>query len=143
MIDNRTAPYGALALRLALGVMFIAHASLKFFVFTPEGTASFFEAIGLPGGLGYVTILAEFVAGGALIAGVFTRIVSLSMVPLLLGTIIFVHGANGWQFGNEGGGWEYSAFLIAASLAVALIGPGAFAVTGYRKAADNFTPAVA
>ena len=29
MIDARLAPYGALALRVALGAMFIAHAYLK------------------------------------------------------------------------------------------------------------------
>ena len=143
MIDTRTAPFGALALRLALGIMFIAHASLKFFVFTPEGTAGFFESVGLPGVLGYLTIAAEFAAGAALISGVYTRLVSLAMVPVLAGTILFVHGANGWSFGNEGGGWEYSAFLIAASVAVALIGPGAFALSGERRETGDAVPAIA
>ena len=30
MIDNKLAPYGAFVLRVALGVMFLAHAYLKF-----------------------------------------------------------------------------------------------------------------
>lgn len=34
MIDTRFAPYGALSLRVALGVMFIAHAYLKLAIFT-------------------------------------------------------------------------------------------------------------
>lgn len=135
MIDTRTAPFGAFILRQALGIMFVAHAGLKFFVFTPEGTAGFFESVGLPGILGYVAMLAEAGAGAALITGIFTRAVTLAMVPLLLGTIFFVHGANGWAFGNEGGGWEYSAFLIAASVAQALIGPGAFALNRDRSKA--------
>lgn len=46
MIDTRTAPYAALAMRLALGIMFIAHGLTKVFVFTPAGTAGFFESIG-------------------------------------------------------------------------------------------------
>ncbi len=39
MVDTRLAPYGALALRVALGVMFIAHAYLKLTVFTMPGFA--------------------------------------------------------------------------------------------------------
>ena len=128
MIDERTAPYGAFVLRLALGVMFLAHAGLKFFVFTPEGTVGFFQSIGLPGPLAYAAIVAEVIGGIALIAGAYVRTVSLALVPLLLGTILFVHGANGWAFGNEGGGWEYPAFLIAASIAQALLGTGAYAL---------------
>jgi putative oxidoreductase len=41
MTDSRTAPYASLLLRLALGILFLAHFSLKFFVFTPAGTAKF------------------------------------------------------------------------------------------------------
>ena len=49
MIDNRTAPYAALVLRVSLGVMFIAHSLiLKYFVFTLPGTAQFFQSVGLP-----------------------------------------------------------------------------------------------
>lgn len=41
MIDNRPAPYGAFALRVALGMMFIAHAYLKLAVFTVAGFEGF------------------------------------------------------------------------------------------------------
>ena len=47
MIDTRTAPYAALTLRVALGVMFIAHALLKLLVFTLPGTVGFFQSLGL------------------------------------------------------------------------------------------------
>ena len=43
-------------------------------------------------------------------------------------TIVFAHGDKGWLFSNEGGGWEYPAFLAAAALAHGLIGDGAFAL---------------
>jgi putative oxidoreductase len=49
MTDLRTAPYAAFVLRLALGILFLAHAGLKIFVFTPSGTAGFFGSLGLPG----------------------------------------------------------------------------------------------
>ncbi len=59
MIDPRTAPYAALVLRLALGTMFIAHGLLKLLVFTPAGTVGYFESLGLPGPLAYLTMVAE------------------------------------------------------------------------------------
>jgi putative oxidoreductase len=40
------------------------------------------------------------------------------------------HVANGWLFTSSGGGWEYPAFLVAASLAHGLLGEGAWAVHG-------------
>lgn len=49
MTDQRTAPYAALLLRITLGILFLAHFGLKFFVFTPAGTAKFFASLGLPG----------------------------------------------------------------------------------------------
>ena len=36
-------------------------------------------------------------------------------------------------FANEGGGWEYPAFLIAASLALSLLGDGAYALKIQRS----------
>ena len=68
MSDLRAA-YAALLLRLALGTMFIAHALLKYFVFTLPGTEQFFVSVGLPGFLAYVTFAAELVGGALLIAG--------------------------------------------------------------------------
>jgi len=85
MIDNRSAPYAAFALRLALGSMFVAHALLKVLVFTPAGTVKFFESIGLPGPLAYATIVAELVGGALILAGVGTRYVAAALIPVLLG----------------------------------------------------------
>ncbi|MBB4041843.1 putative oxidoreductase [Microvirga flocculans] len=130
MIDTRTAPYAALILRITLGVLFLAHAGLKFFVFTPAGAAQFFGSLGLPPALAYLTILAETVGGVALILGVFTRWVSLALIPVLLGAIVFVHGPAGFFFNNPNGGWEYLAFWIAALVTQALLGSGAYALQG-------------
>jgi putative oxidoreductase len=58
MIDSRFAPYGAFALRVALGVMFIAHAYLKLAIFTPAGFAGFLTQSGLPALLAWPIILA-------------------------------------------------------------------------------------
>ena len=126
MNETRNAEYAALVLRVSLGVMFIAHALLKYLVFTLPGTAQFFASIGLPGVLGYVTFGAELVGGILLIAGVGTRIVSLALVPILLGAT-WAHAGNGWVFTAPNGGWEYPAFWTVALVVQALLGDGAFA----------------
>ena len=48
MVDTRTAPYAALILRVTLGILFLAHAGLKIFVFTPAGAAQFFGCSACP-----------------------------------------------------------------------------------------------
>jgi len=128
MIDSRTAPYAALVLRLALGVMFIAHALLKYYVFTLPGTAQFFASIGLPGWLGYFTFWAELIGGVLIFAGLYTRWAAAALVPILIGAT-WAHLGNGWLFSAPNGGWEYPAFLVAASLAQALLGDGRYALT--------------
>lgn len=130
MIDSRTAPYAALVLRVALGVMFLAHSLyLKVFVFTVAGTVGFFESLGLPGFFAYLTILAEIGGGIALILGFQTRLVAVALIPVLLGAT-WVHAGNGWLFTAEGGGWEYPLFLVIATAVQALLGSGAYAVKG-------------
>lgn len=121
MIDLRTASYGAFTPRVALGAATLAHGLTKLIVFTPAGTAGFFESIGYPGALGIVVMGAEIVLGLALLLGVHTRVAAGLMVPILLGATA-THFSNGWQFANEGGGWEFPAFWTAALVAQALIG---------------------
>ena len=131
MIDNRTAPYAATMLRVSLGVMFIAHALLKVLVFTPAGTVKFFESIGLPGPLAYITIGAELIGGALILGGVYARYVSLALVPILL-CATWAHAGNGWVFNAPNGGWEYPAFLVVAALAVTLLGDGKYAILPSR-----------
>lgn len=119
----------ALILRVVLGALFIAHAWLKIAVFTPAGTAQFFVSLGLPAALAYVTIAAELLGGAALILGWQVRLASLALIPILLGSIVFDHGAKGFFFNNEGGGWEYPAFWAVALLVQALLGAGKAALT--------------
>jgi len=133
MIDPRTASWGALLLRASLGVMFIAHALLKFFVFTLPGTAKFFVALGFPGPLAYIVFTAELVGGAMLVLGVYARWVALALVPILIGATT-VHWGNGWVFDAKGGGWEYPVFWAVALVVQFLIGDGAFALKRSRAA---------
>lgn len=95
MIDQTTAPYAALALRLTTGGLFLAHGLTKLLVFTIPGTVGFFESMGLPAILAYLTIIAEIGGGIALILGVATRLVSLAVLPVLLGAIWHILAPDG------------------------------------------------
>lgn len=123
-MNSSSAPYGALLLRVALGIVLIAHGLLKLLVFTLPGTVEFFVSVGFPGWLAYVATFGELLAGALLIAGYMVRPVAGVMVLELLGAAS-VHMHNGWTFDSKDGGWEYPVFLAAASAALALLGAGA------------------
>mgnify|MGYP001815636588 FL=1 len=127
MTQQNNADYAAFVLRVTSGALFIAHGLLKVNVFTVAGTVGYFESLGIPGIFAYLTILAELVGGVALILGVGTRVVSLALIPVLIGAT-WVHGGNGWLFSAEGGGWEFPLFWALAQVSIALLGRGAFAV---------------
>lgn len=131
MVETRTVPYALALIRISLGAMFVAHALLKYVVFTMPGFAGFLGQVGLPAALAWPIFLAELLGGIALILGVGARYVSVALLPILLGAL-FVHAPNGWLFTAANGGWEYPAFLIIASLAHILGGDGAFALKPSR-----------
>lgn len=119
--------YGITLLRLSLGLMWLAHALLKWLVFTLPGTAEFFASQGLPAWLAYPVFAAELLGGLALILGWYARQVALALLPIMLGAV-WVHLPKGWLFTSAGGGWEYPVFLAVASLALWLMDEGAWSL---------------
>ena len=129
MIDSRLAPYGALLLRVSMGVLFILHGIyLKAFVFGMPGAGKYFASMGLPDWFAWVVMLYETIGGLALILGVYSRWVAVFLGVHLLVAAYLGHGANGWNFSNKGGGYEYPVFWAIACFALALIGSGANAL---------------
>lgn len=128
--------YAALLLRLALGLVFLAHAGLKLFVFSLPGTAAWFAGQGLPAWAAYPVFAVEAVAGVALVLGVHTRWAALALMPVALGALA-VHLPNGWVFTAPEGGWEYVAFLLTALGVQALLGDGVFALGERLHSADR------
>lgn len=128
MIDQRTAPYAALLLRLTLGAALLAHGLLlKVLTLGIAGTAGYFQSIGFPGALAYLVMLGEIGGGLALILGLWTRPIALLLVPILVGATL-QHAGNGWLFTAKGGGWEYPAFWTLMLAVQLLLGDGAFAL---------------
>ncbi len=110
-----------LLLRIALGAMFMAHAYLKYSVFTVAGFETYlagttlpFINITLPSELAWPIIIAEGLGGLLILIGLFSRTVTTLLLPILFGAIL-VHFPAGWSITN--GGWEYSAFITLTSLA--------------------------
>ena len=124
---NDPGRYGVALLRVSLGTMWVAHASLKWFVFTLPGTAKFFDSVGVPGFLAYPVFAAELLGGLALVFGIYARQASLALVPIMA-VAAWVHLPNGWAHTSPGGGWEYPVFLIVVSVAVWLLDDGAFVI---------------
>ena len=129
---NDYSPYGATVLRIALGVVFLAHSAyLKIMVFTVPGTVGFFQSLGLPGISAYLVMLAEIVGGLFLVLGFRVRETAAVLAVVALGAA-WAHLPAGWLFSNEGGGWEYPVFLAVASFAQVLLGAGAWSIADFR-----------
>lgn len=126
-MKNPSIQHGAFLTRVSLGVILLAHGLLKVFVFTIPGTVGFFESLGLPAAVAYLTIFAEIAGGAALLVGVYSRLVALLSMPVLIGAAA-THFGNGWVFSNPGGGWEFPALLVAMAAIVAIQGNGSFAL---------------
>lgn len=137
---KRLTPLAPTALRVALGLVFLVHASMKLFVFTLPGTAAFFAAQGFPAWTAYPVFLAEAGGGLMLIAGLGTRYVSLALMPIMLGAIK-PHLANGPAFDNPGGGWEFPAMLFVLLGIQFVLGAGAWALDNVIGARTGRNPA--
>jgi putative oxidoreductase len=136
MIKTATAPYATLLLRVSLGILFLAHMSLKIFVFTVPGFVGYLASLGLPPIAAYVTMALELLGGIALILGIYAPWVALPLAAELLGSIVMVHAANGWLFTAKGGGWEFPLFWAVALVVLFLLGDGPYALRASGPSSD-------
>jgi putative oxidoreductase len=119
---------GRLLLRLSVGGFFIGHGTQKLFGwfggYGLDGTAQFFEQLGLRPGRRHATAagLAEAGGGALLVAGLATPAAASVLTATMLTAISRVHLKSGPWATN--GGYEYNVVLIAAVLALAEVGPG-------------------
>ncbi len=120
---SRRVDTGLLVLRVAIGIVFLVHGGQKLFVFGFGGVSGAFGNMGvpLPGFTGPLTALVEFLAGGALIIGLLTRLAALGLAIDMLGAILIVHLKGGFFAPT---GYEYALTLLAANVAIAIAGGG-------------------
>jgi putative oxidoreductase len=119
---------GLLILRIVVGALFIGHGAQKLFGIWGghglEGTARFFEGIGLRPGRFHATAAGfnEFAGGALLLLGLFTPLAAVLLIATMTAAVVTVHGPKGpW---SSDGGYEYNLVLAAVAFAVTAIGPG-------------------
>lgn len=127
MTNTTSTDQGIALLRVTSGGLLLSHGLIKLLIFTPAGTAAFFESIGFPGFLAYPVMAGEIGLGLALILGFMTRLAAIAAVPIMIGAIV-PHAGNGFTFSNAGGGWEFPVFWTVLLVAQALLGSGAHAI---------------
>ena len=131
-ILSSNAGWGALALRVPVGMIFAAHGAQKLFGwfggYGLAGVAQWMESIGLAPG--YLMALAagsaEFFGGLALIIGLLARPAAAVLAVTMVVAIVTVHLANGFFMSNNG--YEFALALFAASVAIAFEGAGKLSV---------------
>jgi putative oxidoreductase len=131
--SSNSQPWGLTVLRVVVGAVFLIHGCQKLFVFGFHGVAGFLGPLGVPapGVFAVIVTLVEFVGGTLLIVGLFTRWAALLLAVDMLVAILLVHLKHG--FFNQQQGYEYPLTLLAATIALALAGPGAASVDGVIK----------
>jgi putative oxidoreductase len=126
------ADWGLLALRVAVGIIFIVHGVPKLRQARMMG-AGIAQSVRLSPSVGYVWMLAqgavEVVGGVLLICGILTQLVALAFVVIMIGAIGFKVAI--WKTGfmsQQTTGWEFDFVLLFANLLLLLAGPGSLAL---------------
>jgi putative oxidoreductase len=136
-------PYGPVALRLAIGAVFVAHGIQKLLgIWGGPGVSGTVHMVqGLGFGYAYplaiLLILTELAGGALLFIGWATLWVSLALLVDMGIAIWKVHYQNGFFMNwaltpGKGHGMEYNIVLIGALLCLMLTGPGALSVDEHR-----------
>ena len=127
-----------LALRIPVGIIFIAHGAQKLFGwfggYGLEGTGKFMESMGLSPG--YLMALlsggAEFFGGIALLIGLLVRPAAAALAVTMLVAIFAVHWSSG-LFASAGG-FEYPFALLGANIALLVSGAGGLSLDRWFSA---------
>lgn len=117
---------GLLALRVVVGLVFIMHGGQKLFVKGLPSVAGFLGTVGItpPAFWAFVVTAAELAGGIALIVGAVTRFAAVSLSITMIVAIASVLWVKGFFLP----GYEYAMTLLGASIALALTGPGRYAL---------------
>ncbi|MGI2111479.1 DoxX family protein [Shewanella frigidimarina] len=131
-ITNSTAGSNTLALRLPVGIIFMAHGGQKLFGwfggYGLEGTGQWMASIGIEPGIlmAFLAGSAELVGGLFILLGLLTRPAAVLLAFTMIIAIASVHISNGLFMANNG--YEFALALLAASVSLALSGSGKVAI---------------
>ncbi len=119
--------WGITILRVVVGLVFLMHGGQKLFVWGFASVAGFFGQMGIPVPMvaAVIVTMVEFLGGLALLLGVFTRWAAIPLALNMLVATLTVHLPAGFFLPK---GYEFTLTLLAASVALALLGSGAASV---------------
>jgi putative oxidoreductase len=121
-ILNSLQPIGLLGLRIALGIIFVAHGYPKLaHLRGGSQMQSFFVEHGLPGYFVYIAGVIETFGGGLLLLGLFTRAAALLLAIEMCVAIWKVHSGHGYLAVHD---YEFPLTLATACFALATVGAG-------------------
>jgi putative oxidoreductase len=125
-----------LVLRLALAAVLLYHGLPKVMNF--GATVSGFQGMNIPAPTltAAFAVLSEVVGGILILLGIAVDLAGILVIIDMLGAIVTVHWANGFDFTK--GGWEHPFTVLAMALALALAGPGDYSV-GVKRGAGRVT----
>lgn len=124
---SRQIDLALLIVRVAIGLVFVAHGAQKLFIIGLAGITSGFAQYGVPSpaiAAPLVTFV-ELFGGAALIIGLLTRLAALGIAADMLGAILIVHGKNGFFLPT---GFEFAFMLCVVAIALVLAGAGPYSV---------------
>src|SRR5690348_4267848 len=122
--DRSAVDWALLVARVAVGIVFMAHGAQKLFGFF--GGPGLSAIVQMMGPLGYLVSIGEFFGGLGLIVGFLSRFSAASLIVIMIGAIVLVHGKNGFFSAN--GGFEYNLALIGLLAPILIAGPGRMAL---------------
>jgi uncharacterized membrane protein YphA (DoxX/SURF4 family) len=114
-------------MRIVLGVIFLVHGISKFQM-SLGNVSGFFQSVGLPGWVAYVTAFVEVIGGLLMILGLFTRYVSIAFGVVMLGAIFTLKLQNGLTGDGQASGYEFELVLLVVSAYFALNGEQGYSV---------------
>jgi len=125
---SSTAGFAPLALRVPMGIIFMAHGSQKLFGwfggYGLEGTGQWMASQGIEPGVLMAALAGsgEFFGGLLILLGLLTRPSALVLAFTMLIAIFSVHFSNGLLLSNNG--YEYALALLAGSVSLLISGSG-------------------
>jgi putative oxidoreductase len=147
MAMTHGAAWGALVLRVVLGIILVMHGYAAFSLIGPRGVAGYIVRMGFPpwvaAPLSWYLIIVHAVGGALLIVGLWTRGAAVLNIPIMLCAVALIHWPQGFLMKGVvvdaaagravTAGYEFALLVLGCTIAVALLGAGPYSLDGRRS----------
>ena len=129
--DKSSTHFALLVLRVMVGVVFIYHGGHA--IFSSAAMGKFvgmleMQEIPMPKVAAWMAKGSELICGVLLVVGLFVHIAVIPLIVVMVVAILTVHG-HAFSLGNKPvPGMEYNLVLIAAMVAIGILGPGRYGI---------------